>query len=157
MSVSRVVQAGEIRGVLLPVGPRYLLLPNAAVAEIIAYQAPRRQGRGTGWLLGQVEWRGRRIPLVSLERALGLDVDVDGARRVRIAVLNTLSGDPDLPYIGLLTLGISRLTRVNRANMVPEVEVDMESPLIHAGVTVTHQPAWIPNLDELERMVKAAV
>jgi chemosensory pili system protein ChpC len=155
MKESRVVGAEEIRGVLLPAGSRPLLLPNAAVAEVIGFQEPDPAEGAPDWLLGRIDWRGRRVPVVSWERAVdGGEPDWD-ARRVRIAVLNTMNGNPQVPHIGLLSVGVARLARISAESLAEDPEGRVESPWVLESVTIAEQPAWIPDLDELERQVVA--
>jgi chemosensory pili system protein ChpC len=104
-------------------------------------------------MLGDISWRGRRIPVVSFELAAGAEAQ-DGARhRARIAVLNTPSGNEAAPYIGVLTLGISRLVRITAENLAADDEAEVISPLVHEAASINKQPVWIPNLDALEQLV----
>jgi len=153
MREGRVFSAQEIRGVLLPVGRHYLLLPNAAVAEVIAFEEPKTQPGAPDWLLGQLAWRGRTIPVVSWERAVEESEPDWEARRVRIVVLNTLNGNSALPHIGILSVGIARLARIRADVLAEDPTEETASPLVKASVFITGLPAWIPDLDELERWV----
>ena len=155
MSAEAESGAGELRGVLLPVGSRVLLLPNAAVAELIGYQEPEPDSSAPDWLLGQLAWRGRQVPVVSFQRAIGHPEPERASQRLHIAVLNTLNGNPKLPNIAVLTVGISRLAKVRVAALEADPEGAVDSPLVQEAVTVSDQPAWIPNLDELERQLTA--
>jgi chemosensory pili system protein ChpC len=145
-----------MRGLMLPLGARSLVLPNVAVAELVGFQEPVAEPDAPDWLLGSIQWRGRRIPLVSFNAALGGDATEMQGRRKRIAIVNTLSGNPQLPYIGLLTVGISRLVRIRADNLVADPEGEVESALLLDSLTVAGQPAWIPDLDRLEQMVGSA-
>jgi chemosensory pili system protein ChpC len=153
---SRVLGASELRGVLFPVGSRFLLLPSVAVAEVIGYQEPEAAPGDPQWLLGRLSWRGRAVPLVSFERALGHPAQERKERRTRIAVLNTASGNPQLPYIALLSPGVSRLARISAENLEEDPEGMPLSELVAESVSISGQPAWIPDLDALERMVTTA-
>ena len=76
MKESRVYNAQDMRGVLVPVGKHHLLLPNAAVAEVLGFEEPAPENDAPDWLLGRIDWRGWRIPVISWERALeGCDPD----------------------------------------------------------------------------------
>ncbi len=154
-SRSRVTGSNEIRGVTLPVGERSLLLPNAAVAELIAYQAPEPQSGAPDWLLGHLDWRGVRIPVVSVEKALQIPAAAAESKRMRIAVLNTLNGNEKLPYIGVLTVGISRLARIHPDSLAEDPDDPIRSELILKSVQMADQPAWIPDLDALEKWISA--
>ena len=156
MTESRIFDSGDIRGVLLPVGSRFLLLPNSSVAEVIGYREPKADAATSDWLLGWIEWRGLRVPVVSFEQVMGHQELVRGSQRVRIAILNTLNGNAALPYIGVYTPGISRLTRITASNLDEDTSEAPVSPLILEAIRIDEQPAWIPDMDELEQMVLAA-
>ena len=153
MTQSRLLSSDELRGVLLPVGSRLLLLPNSAVAEVIGYQEPSAGDSDPDWMLGSIEWRGRPLPVISFELAMGRPQSELGSQRARIAVLNTLSGNRSLPYIGVYTLGISRLARVTADNLSEESEEEQDSPLILESVRINEQQAWIPDMDKLEELI----
>ncbi len=155
MTESRVLGSGEKRGVLLPVGSRFLLLPTSSVAEVIGYREPKADADAPAWWLGWIDWRGLRTPVVSFEQAIGCQESVRGSQRARIAILNTLNGNAALPYIGVYTLGISRLARITADNLAEDTSEDPESPLVLEAIRIDEQPAWIPNMDELELMVLA--
>jgi len=152
MSGSRVVGSNVLRGILLPLGSRTLLLPNAAVAELIGYLEPEPDADKPAWWLGRIEWRGVRIPVVSLEQAMGQTAP-KRTQRVRIAVLNSLNGTSELPYFGLLTIGISRLARVASDSLVADTDNAVDSPLILESVKLAEQAAWIPDIDRLEQLI----
>ena len=156
MTGSRVLGSGEMRGVLLPVGSRFLLLPNSAMAEVIGYREPKADATAPGWWLGWIEWRGLRVPVVSFEQAMGRQEVERGSQRAHIAILNTLNGNAALPYIGVYTLGISRLTRITADNLTEDTSGTLASPLALEAIRVNEQPAWIPDMDKLEQMVLAA-
>lgn len=59
----------SLTGLLLPLSDRTLLLPNVAVAELIAYRNPQVAAGLPQWYLGQVAWRDLRLPLLSFEAA----------------------------------------------------------------------------------------
>ena len=153
MTESRVAKPGEVRVLLMPVGSRAIVLPNPAVAEIIGLQNLATDTTAPEWWLGRIDWRGRSIPVVSVEGFSGGHEPEWTAQRNHIAVLNTLNGNRALPYIGLLFHGTARLLRVNADNLASDPSGDLDSPLILEAVTVNNQPAWIPDLDALESMV----
>ena len=60
-------QFETVHSLLLPINKELLLLPNAAVAEVITYSEPEAINDAPEWLLGILNWRERRIPLISFE------------------------------------------------------------------------------------------
>lgn len=51
----------------LPLFEKNILLPSAAVAEIVSYEKPQVLADVPAWFLGVLTWRGIQIPLVNLE------------------------------------------------------------------------------------------
>jgi len=143
--------AAKVHSLLLPVETGLVLLPNAAVAEIVDYREPEAAQDAPGWFLGHVTWRGLRIPLVAFEA-------IDGAapsgtdQRLRIAVLNTLNGNPDVPFIGIVLRGIPRLLNADAETVAATSAGELPSAVL-CTVRVTGEAAMIPDLDALEKLV----
>ena len=64
----------SLTGLLLPLSDRTLLLPNVAVAELIAYRNPQVAAGLPQWYLGQVAWRDLRLPLAKVRRTVRIAV-----------------------------------------------------------------------------------
>lgn len=142
---SQVPSQDSLAGLLLPLADRQLLVPNVAVAELIAYQAPRTAEGLPAWYLGQVAWRDLRLPLLSFEAAC--DAAVPSGGSPRIAVLNALGGRDRVKFIALLVQGIPRSVRVGRD--LPRLDVPLAALELDA-VRVGEQEARIPDLIALE-------
>jgi chemosensory pili system protein ChpC len=115
----------EVRSVLIPLAENRLLLPNVVVAEVMDYQKPEARDNTPEWFIGDLSWRGTRVPVVSIEALMNGSVVTPG-RRGRTIVTNTLK-----PYTLEVDLGV----------------------LIKQAVRINGSPALVPNLDELERQV----
>jgi chemosensory pili system protein ChpC len=155
MSVVESVISG-VRSVIVPLSVQRLLLPNASVAEVVDYVQLDSLPDAPEWLLGQLEWRQRLIPVVSFSRLLH-DPEEEG-HRLRIAVCNTLGADPGLPFIGLKSSAIPHLVRATQSNIAAaSAPVDaVNNPAVLRAVRIGEEDALIPNLGELEVMVKQA-
>lgn len=146
---------GDIRGVLIPVGGQQLLLPNATVAEIIAYREPVAgpQG-GPDWLLGEIDWRQRKVPLAALETLLG--GTYRGYTRGRIAVCYSLLEGEQRPYLGVVSDGIPHLIRVREDDLEPLALNDGDADLpVLARLRIKGEDALIPDLARLSQMTLA--
>lgn len=154
----RSLASQELRGILIPLLGRYLALPNAAVAEVVPATALEPEPGRPDWWLGRLNWRGQVIPVVSLELAMGHTParPVKGERE-RILVFNTLNGSPDLPHVGMRIQGTLRLTRMKPSILEPISKPSLSSPLIRVELLINEVPAWIPDLDALERLVLGAM
>lgn len=137
--------------VLIPVQQGTLLLPNVSVAEIVDYAQPTSVNDAPAWLIGQLNWRGLTVPVVSYDAANGGATTLPDNHRGRIAVLNTIGASHDkLPFIALVTQGIPRQAKIEEAALSPvEGETGPADLLL---VDFEGEPTTIPNLDYLEQL-----
>jgi chemosensory pili system protein ChpC len=153
---ARQVTALEIRGVLIPTSSERLLLPNAALAEVIDFREPTPPGRDAPpWVLGSIVWRQRTLPVISAERLVG-DQFNPKAPRLRIAVCHALLKQRQRPFIGIVSRGIPRLVRVTEDTIeeTPEPPLDPDWPML-AQVHVNDVYALIPDMERIERLLDA--
>jgi len=146
----------EVRGVLLPLQERQLLLPNASVSEVAGYEKPPLQPDLPDWLLGMQLWRQLEVPLVFFERLVGVPAAEPGAR-ARVAICNALGGDQQRPFIGILLSSIPRLVRVNEEVIVPLEDPEDLGPEVQRQVIINGEEAWIPDILVLDRVIREAL
>ncbi|MET0088253.1 MAG: chemotaxis protein CheW [Sedimenticola sp.] len=141
--------SSEVRGVLLPLRTGQLLLPNATVSEVVGYTPPESHSDDApDWLLGSISWRQQMLPLVSFEVLAGSPREEVG-HRARIAICNTLNGNPKRPYIGLVLKTIPHLVKVTEES-ITTLDGEAKGEMILSRVEIAGQEAWIPDLDALE-------
>lgn len=146
----------EIRGVLLPLHEAQLLLPNASVSEVVGLDKLKTVSNVPDWYLGTQEWRGQVIPVISFEQLLGLPTAEPGARS-RVAVCNTLGGNKDCPFIGLLLSTTPHLVRITEDVVAPQSEERDLGDAVRQQVVVNGEDAWIPDMNSVEWLVQEAV
>ena len=141
-----------IHCLLIPLHNEMILLPNAAVAEVVAYSEPEPIEDAPDWLLGKLNWRDHMVPLISFEVASGgqMAVNQDGAR---IAVLNTLNSNPNVPYVAIVIQGIPHLQVVVPDIIEENRNADAERPSVSAQIVVEGQEVLVPDLDSLEQRI----
>ncbi len=101
----------DIRSVLIPLTGERVLLPNATVAEVITYSTPEAVPDAPPWVMGRVVWRGWWVPVFSLPM-LGGWAARENEAGAKIAVLKALGGNPDMPFMAMVTQGFPRLVTV---------------------------------------------
>lgn len=145
----RVEPGGGLRSVerilcaRLPLQGVSLLVPYACVAEIVNLSL-----RGNvGAFLGEVDWRGVRIPVISLERACGRQVEVQRGR-VRLVVLYGLRDKERLPYYAIVLDGAPRTESV-QPDLLEEGRAS-DCGLLGSGVMMGGQIHHIPDLEAIE-------
>ena len=147
----------DIRGVLIQVAGARLLMPNAAIAEVLSYADPDPVEGTPDWLLGQVRWRGWQLPLVAFSRLTGLGVDQPGLGS-KVAVLKALAGNSRTPFFAVVTQGFPRLVTVARDSLSTLGEDGEVLPTgVLARVRLNEDEALIPDLEALEGLVAEAV
>jgi len=100
-----------------------------------------------GAFLGEVDWRGIRVPVLSLERACGREVEVPRGR-VRLVVLYGLRDKESLPYYAIVLDGTPRTESVQPELL--DTGPISDCGLLGIGVTMGGQTHHIPNLEAIE-------
>lgn len=141
----------SLTGLLVPLADRTLLLPNVAVAELIAYRAPQVTQGMPAWFLGQVAWRDLRLPLLSFEAASNGQAQIGPGARV--AVINALGGRSEVKFIALLVQGIPRSLKVGADLVRADAPL---APLELDAVSIGEDVLKIPDLIGLEQLLADA-
>lgn len=155
-NTKEIVTSGRSSGVIhcltIPLHDETALLPNAAIAEVIAYKDPTPIDDGPDWFLGYIEWRDKKVPLISFEAVSG-NVAHAPKKNSRVAVLNTLNGNAQIPYVGILTQGIPSLAIVQEQGL-EDKGLDEERQTVSSVVELGGVEAIIPNIDEIEHRLQ---
>jgi chemosensory pili system protein ChpC len=143
-----------VHSMLIPLRGEPLILPCAAVAEIVPCPGPERVDEAPEWWLGNIPWRGRTIAVVSFESACGsASVSEPPAH---VAVMNGQTGHPELAFYAVAIKSIPRLLKVDDKTLTPQDPEASRNPLVLARVLVKGEPALIPDLPALEDKLAAA-
>jgi chemosensory pili system protein ChpC len=138
---------------LVPLAEDRLIVPRACVAEVVRYSKPEREDGAHDWMLGLVDWNGRRLPVVSFEGMLGKDVPATTGR-TRVVVFYASTGQLKTGYFGILTQGFPQLVRVNRDVLklhTTEGWIDMAPVLCR--VKMINEFPLIPDFEKLEAIL----
>ncbi len=141
----------EIYSLLVPLHEERLILPRASVAEVIRYAEPDVVEGGPDWLLGNVIWHGKSIPLISFERLCGSQSSEPGSRS-RIIVVYALNPTGDFVNYGLLAEGFPQIVRVNREVLLQDLayQPDASKPIL-CRIRMINETAFIPDLMRVEQ------
>lgn len=143
-------EQNSIRCIQLPLVEWQLILPNAAVAEIIGYSKPENEG--DGWFKGLLNWRGAMVPVISVEEMCDQGLLVTGAR-TRIAIIYNLSGDKKLPYAGIILQDIPRAYLAEEDRM-QSLKSTTECEFIISRADMLLEQLMIPDLDAIMAAIK---
>jgi len=148
--------ARPVRALLVPLqGGRMLLLPNAAVAEVVALRdlVPAADD-APDWQLGTMPWRGLALPAVAYEALRGEPATAPGPG-AQVIVLNSLGEALAVGYYGLVAAGIPHLMAVGDG-MVQATAAPGEGGYALCDLLLGESRASIPDLDAIEAQVVAA-
>lgn len=123
-----------------------MLLPSAAVAEVIGYRTPDALHDQPQWVQGTVSWHQRDIPVLDFERLMGRD-DLGAGIRQRIAVCYAIGGNADWPLLGLLTQGIPRLLRVSKNSIQVASGDEAGAKPVRMSVSIAGESLIVPDLE----------
>ena len=137
----------QITGLLLTLSDRLLLLPNTAVAELVAYRNVQPAENSPSWLLGQIAWRDLSLPLLSFEAAASdAPANIDNAR---VVIINAIGGRPKFRFFALLIKGIPRSVRIDHS--LQRLADEPLQALELDAVSIDGEVAKTPDLAGLEQ------
>lgn len=146
----------EIRGVLLPLREAQLLLPNASVSEVVSITELTTVPDMPNWFLGIMSWRQREVPVISFEELVEVPSD-ESEPSSKVAICNTLGGNPRRPFIGVLLSSMPKLVRVTQAIITPQENEHELGPAVKRQVIINGEEAWIPDMNAVEWVVQEAL
>jgi len=137
-----------------------VILPNTAIAEIIPYVSPEALSDALGknapdWLLGMIAWRGVSVPLISIETIFGSRYEQQG-KRSSIAIINAVGAAAGVNFFAIVTQGIPRLLQVSATTLSLIDETGDDNKAIACHVVFEGDVAIIPDMEEVESMIKNA-
>jgi chemosensory pili system protein ChpC len=133
-----------------------MVLPNVTIAELIPFKMPTDIVNAPDWIVGEIEWRGTMIPIVSYEDFCGFKKGLAG-QDLRVAVVNSPNGEQGkMRFFGLLTQGLPSLIKLEEAAIK-----ENQNTTLHKGqkmaVTLETGHATIPDLDMIEAAILDAL
>jgi chemosensory pili system protein ChpC len=146
----------ELYAVLVSLAGDTLLLPNAAVAEVVSSERITKVDGGPAWLAGRLPYNNRQLSVVHFEVLNGAGRP-EHTRRTRLAVVHAISERVRAGQYAVVCQGYPHLVTLNRAALrkEPLVSTDREA-LVLARVGIANTSALIPNLEAIETLLAQA-
>ncbi len=146
-------EAEELYSLLVPLSEDRLILPRACVAEVVRYTQPQQQPGSEDWMLGPINWNGRKLPVVAFEGTIGKDIPAPTGR-TRVVVFYSSTGKIKAGYFGVLTQGFPQLVRVNREVLnLDSTDGWPEDAPVLCRVKMINEYPLVPDLEALEGMI----
>lgn len=147
----------QLYAVLMALGSDTLLLPNVAIAEVIARETVQADLRLPSWIAGYADWNSRRIPAIRFEVLNGAPAPPD-SRRERVVVVNSSGRYLPSGQFAIITQAYPHLVTLTRVALQPEPLRDTDrAELLLARARVANQTAAIPDLDMIEAEIVRAL
>ena len=144
----------DVYAVLVSLAADTLLLPNAAVAEVISADLMEPPPPGApAWLAGQVTYNNRRLSVVRSETLNGSGSGTD-SRRTRLAVMQPITSSLRTGQYAIVCQGYPHLVTLNRTALRKEELVSGDNEdMVLTRVSIANTNALIPNLEKLEQIL----
>ena len=101
--------AQSIKCMILTLRSENVIVPAAAIAEIISARDAMDIANMPDWYMGKMLWRGVNVPLVSFEAAGGEEVKRINLN-TQVAMLYSITKETDYPYLGVIISGVPHET-----------------------------------------------
>jgi chemosensory pili system protein ChpC len=144
----------ELYAVLVSLASDTLLVPNAAVAEVVSPEAMDAPPAGApAWLAGHVTYNNRRLAVVRFEVLNGGGAGED-SRRTRLAVLQPVTSALRSGQYAIVCQGYPHLVTLNRTALRKEDLQSTDSEdFVFTRVSIANTNALIPNLEKIEQVL----
>ncbi len=144
-----------IHCMIAPAETEALLLPTSVMAEVADYQTPSALDAAPPWLLGQIEWENRQVPVFSFTALInGSDVG-EISPKSKILIIKSLGDSARVPYLGILLSDLPRMLNVKEEDLVQTGD-DKKALGVCSRINLEEQSAIVPDLDRLTHLVTHA-
>ena len=145
----------EIRTFIAPLVDGHMMLPNSAVAEVLAFERPEPFKQAPVWLLGELAWRDWQVPVICFEQLINKSHRTSVTPKARILIIKTLGESTQVNYIGLVIQGLPKLKKVTASSLL-EKQTENLPELLFSKVSIDDLEAVIPELGNLTYIVEQA-
>ncbi|MCK5395555.1 MAG: chemotaxis protein CheW [Gammaproteobacteria bacterium] len=145
----------SIKCVILTLRKENVLVPNALVAEIISVKDIENADNAPEWYLGNMNWRGADVPLLSFEAAGGVEINKVNLN-TQAVVLYAVGKDGSVnehPYLGLVMSGVPHVSHFTRGQVIRDYEASEEHPMVAQRVRINGASISILDVDAMVDMV----
>ena len=149
----------NIKSIILTLKNELVVVPNAAVAEIISVQDVREVEGSPQWMLGKARWRGVELPVVSYEAAGGDNaqaVNINTQVAVMYSVSDEIDKDKKYTYIGLAMHGVPHVSTFSRDQIKTDEHAVVNHPMVAQKVRINGAAAGILDIYAIEEMLQQA-
>ena len=124
-----------------------ILLPNSCIKEVFI-SADINLSPNKNYVVGNINWKGQDIPLLSLETEAINDVSATNIKKI-IVVVESQNNQRDKHVCGIVARRVPQVVQANihsiEKNLTPKIFHD----LALSYITIKGKPAFIPDMQRL--------
>ena len=145
----------SIKCVILTLRKENIILPNALMAEIVSVKDVEVAENTPDWYMGDMDWRGADIPLLSFEAAGGVRADKVNlnTQAVVLYAIGTSGEVDEHPYIALVMSGVPHVSNFTRDQITQDAELSDEHPMVAQKVRINGASVSVLDVDAMVDMV----
>lgn len=146
-----------IKCVILTLRKDNVIVPNELIAEIVSVKNIDAVDNAEGWFLGNMNWRGTKVPLLSFEAAGGEDVSKVNLNTQAVILYAVAAGEKaeNYPYLGLVMSGVPHVSEFSREQMKADTEFEDNHPMVAQKIRINGASVSILDVDNMVDMVSA--
>jgi chemotaxis signal transduction protein len=141
-------QIQPVRCLIVPSDPGFLVIPSAAVAEIIPLALNEDSAEES--LLGHMTWRGVQVPVYSMEGLAGMSVPVTG-KRCKALIFYPWKGSDKNAFFAIAALHDPRPRLLSGDDLSESDDDQPANAFIRARFRYDGEPALIPDLQAISK------
>lgn len=142
-----------VRCLLIPSNGGQLLVPSAVVAEVSPYKQPEPLTKNQpNWLLGMINWRSQRVPLLSIQEALLLPSVAEVVTKYRTIILYGLESTSAMPFYAFQATDVPRPLTINEETFT-HFSPEARTGLVFQVTIDDQNTAWLPDVVYLENLL----
>jgi chemosensory pili system protein ChpC len=143
----------ELYSLLVPLADDRLIVPRACVAEVVRFTKPGETAGSKDWMVGNINWNGRELPVVAFEGTINKEIPALTGR-TRVVVFYSSTQQVQSGYFGILTQGFPQLVRVNKdvLRLDSTDGWNSDAPVL-CRVKMINEYPLVPHLEKLEDMI----
>jgi chemosensory pili system protein ChpC len=142
-------QLPEIYCLLMPLMGIRMLLPNAAIGEIVVHRGALASYVGPQWLLGLLHWHEQVVPVVAYEGLVGGELPCVAGHRLRIAIIH-LPAEEDMQAVGIVLQGYPSLIKIEPGVLKSKSMAQTDSAILnHYRAHIGSTEVLIPDLQSM--------
>ena len=143
----------QVKCILLTLRTENVVVPNAAVAEIVSLREIRKIKDAPKWLMGKMSWRGIEIPLVSFEAAAEVAGAGMGATQAAVLFMINKGDKQAYPYAGLAISGVPHVSNFGQDQISVDTRTTRTHPMVAQRIRINGAAASILDVDAIGSMI----